>query len=249
MERAVLLALLLPLLGTTVGAAGVFFLQGGLNGQLQRGLSGFSAGVMTAASVWSLILPALERSSHLGKLCFLPAVAGVWAGFCFLLALDRIAAGLRKDNAPRSMLVLAVALHNLPEGMAVGAVAAALLAGTPGVTPGSLLTFALGIALQNLPEGAIISMPLKSRGVKTGKAFGCGFLSGVIEPLGTVATVALSGLLVPVLPFLLSFSAGAMLIVVVRELIPEANGEKDPLGCLLFAAGFTLMMAMDVALG
>lgn len=249
MERAVLLALLLPLLGTTMGAAGVFFLQGGLNGQLQRGLSGFSAGVMTAASVWSLILPALERSSHLGKLCFLPAVAGVWAGFCFLLALDRIAAGLRKDNAPRSMLVLAVALHNLPEGMAVGAVAAALLAGTPGVTPGSLLTFALGIALQNLPEGAIISMPLKSRGVKTGKAFGCGFLSGVIEPLGTVATVALSGLLVPVLPFLLSFSAGAMLIVVVRELIPEANGEKDPLGCLLFAAGFTLMMAMDVALG
>ena len=249
MERAVLLALLLPLLGTTMGAAGVFFLQGGLNGQLQRGLSGFSAGVMTAASVWSLILPALERSSHLGKLCFLPAVAGVWAGFCFLLALDRFAAGLRKDNAPRSMLVLAVALHNLPEGMAVGAVAAALLAGTPGVTPGSLLTFALGIALQNLPEGAIISMPLKSRGVKTGKAFGCGFLSGVIEPLGTVATVALSGLLVPVLPFLLSFSAGAMLIVVVRELIPEANGEKDPLGCLLFAAGFTLMMAMDVALG
>ena len=249
MERAVLLALLLPLLGTTMGAAGVFFLQGGLNGQLQRGLSGFSAGVMTAASVWSLILPALERSSHLGKLCFLPAVAGVWAGFCFLLALDRIAAGLRKDNAPRSMLVLAVALHNLPEGMAVGAVAAALLAGTPGVTPGSLLTFALGIALQNLPEGAIISMPLKSRGMKTGKAFGCGFLSGVIEPLGTVATVALSGLLVPVLPFLLSFSAGAMLIVVVRELIPEANGEKDPLGCLLFAAGFTLMMAMDVALG
>ena len=249
MERAVLLALLLPLLGTTMGAAGVFFLQGGLNGQLQRGLSGFSAGVMTAASVWSLILPALERSSHLGKLCFLPAVAGVWAGFCFLLALDRIAAGLRKDNAPRSMLVLAVALHNLPEGMAVGTVAAALLAGTPGVTPGSLLTFALGIALQNLPEGAIISMPLKSRGVKTGKAFGCGFLSGVIEPLGTVATVALSGLLVPVLPFLLSFSAGAMLIVVVRELIPEANGEKDPLGCLLFAAGFTLMMAMDVALG
>ena len=249
MERAVLLALLLPLLGTTVGAAGVFFLQGGLNGQLQRGLSGFSAGVMTAASVWSLILPALERSSHLGKLCFLPAVAGVWAGFCFLLALDRIAAGLRKDNAPRSMLVLAVALHNLPEGMAVGAVAAALLAGTPGVTPGSLLTFALGIALQNLPEGAIISMPLKSRGMKTGKAFSCGFLSGVIEPLGTVATVALSGLLVPVLPFLLSFSAGAMLIVVVRELIPEANGEKDPLGCLLFAAGFTLMMAMDVALG
>lgn len=249
MERAVLLALLLPLLGTTMGAAGVFFLQGGLNGQLQRGLSGFSAGVMTAASVWSLILPALERSSHLGKLCFLPAVAGVWAGFCFLLVLDRIAAGLRKDNAPRSMLVLAVALHNLPEGMAVGAVAAALLAGTPGVTPGSLLTFALGIALQNLPEGAIISMPLKSRGMKTGKAFGCGFLSGVIEPLGTVATVALSGLLVPVLPFLLSFSAGAMLIVVVRELIPEANGEKDPLGCLLFAAGFTLMMAMDVALG
>ena len=249
MERAVLLALLLPLLGTTMGAAGVFFLQGGLNGQLQRGLSGFSAGVMTAASVWSLILPALERSSHLGKLCFLPAVAGVWAGFCFLLALDRIAAGLRKDNAPRSMLVLAVALHNLPEGMAVGAVAAALLAGTPGVTPGSLLTFALGIALQNLPEGAIISMPLKSRGMKTGKAFSCGFLSGVIEPLGTVATVALSGLLVPVLPFLLSFSAGAMLIVVVRELIPEANGEKDPLGCLLFAAGFTLMMAMDVALG
>ena len=249
MERAVLLALLLPLLGTTMGAAGVFFLQGGLNGQLQRGLSGFSAGVMTAASVWSLILPALERSSHLGKLCFLPAEAGGWAGFCFLLALDRIAAGLRKDNAPRSMLVLAVALHNLPEGMAVGAVAAALLAGTPGVTPGSLLTFALGIALQNLPEGAIISMPLKSRGMKTGKAFSCGFLSGVIEPLGTVATVALSGLLVPVLPFLLSFSAGAMLIVVVRELIPEANGEKDPLGCLLFAAGFTLMMAMDVALG
>ena len=250
MERAVLLALLLPLLGTTMGAAGVFFLQGGLNGQLQRGLSGFSAGVMTAASVWSLILPALERSSHLGKLCFLPAVAGVWAGFCFLLALDRIAAGLRKDNAPRSMLVLAVALHNLPEGMAVGAVAAALLAGTPGVTPGSLLTFALGIALQNLPEGAIISMPLKAEGVSKSGAFLRGAASGFVEPIGALITVAASSLVLPALPYFLSFAAGAMLYVVVEELIPEMSaGEHSNIGTVFFAVGFCLMMILDVALG
>ena len=249
MERAVFLALLLPLLGTTAGAAGVFFLRGTMHGRLQQGLSGFSAGIMTAASVWSLILPALERSSHLGSLSFLPVVLGILAGFCFLLVLDRQASRLQKNPAHRSMLVLAVALHNLPEGMAVGAVAAGLLAGTPGITPERLLTFSLGIALQNLPEGAIISMPLRSRGKSPYAAFGCGFLSGIIEPAGTAATIALAGILVPALPFLLSFSAGAMLLVVVKELVPEATGAEDALGCLLFAGGFALMMAMDVALG
>jgi ZIP family zinc transporter len=227
---------------------------------LQRSLTGFAAGVMVAASIWSLIIPALEASGHMGKLSFLPAFIGVWGGFLFLLALDKLIPHLHLNSAcpegapcnlgKSTMLVLAVALHNLPEGMAVGVVAAGWLTGNETVSFAGALALALGIALQNLPEGAIISMPLKSNGVGRHKAFGYGVLSGIIEPIGAVGTILLADLVVPVLPYLLSFSAGAMLYVVVEELIPEmSEGEHSNIGTVFFAVGFTLMMVLDVALG
>ena len=245
-------AVLLPFLGTGLGAAGVFFLGRDPGRGLGRGLTGFAAGVMVASSVWSLILPAIEQSSHLGRLAFVPAFLGIWAGFLFLLGLDRLTQRLHRfpvRPGGSTMLVLAVALHNLPEGMAVGAAAAGWLAGSPGMTAAGVLTLSLGIALQNLPEGAIISMPLKAAGLSRGRAFGWGVLSGAVEPLGAVATLLLSRLLVPMMPCLLSFSAGAMLFVVVQELIPEAAEGETCLGSLFFAFGFCLMMALDVALG
>ena len=252
--------ILLPFLGTVLGAGFVFFLKEKMNAALQRSLTGFAAGVMVAASVWSLIIPAMEQSAGMGKLAFLPAFIGVWAGFGFLLLLDRIIPHLHLNsscpegkacNLGRStMLVLAVALHNLPEGMAVGVVAAGWLTGNESISAASAIALSLGIALQNLPEGAIISMPLKSGGMKRGKAFGCGVLSGVVEPIGAVLTILLAELLVPALPYLLSFAAGAMLYVVVEELIPEmSEGDHSHVGPILFAAGFTLMKVLDVALG
>ncbi|MBQ6799372.1 MAG: ZIP family metal transporter [Oscillospiraceae bacterium] len=256
----ILSAVLLPFLGTTVGAGFVFFLKGKMNRTLQRSLTGFASGVMVAASIWSLIMPAMEQSAHMGKLSFLPAFVGVWGGFLFLLLLDRLIPHLHigsecpegKDCGlgKSAMMVMAVALHNLPEGMAVGVVAAGWLAGSESISFAAALALALGIALQNLPEGAIISMPLKSNGMGRGKAFGYGVLSGVIEPIGAVLTILLADLLVPVLPYLLSFSAGAMLYVVVEELIPEmSEGEHSNIGTVFFAVGFTLMMVLDVALG
>ena len=254
------LALLLPFLGTTLGAAGVFFMRGHMRRGIQRGLTGFAAGVMVAASVWSLIIPAMDQSEHMGKLAFIPAFVGVWAGFLFLLALDHLIPHLHMNSeepegAPSTlgkstMLVLAVALHNLPEGMAVGAVAAGWLMGSESISAAGALALALGIALQNLPEGAIISMPLRSGGMGRGRAFGYGVLSGVIEPIGAVITILLAPYLVPVLPYLLSFAAGAMLYVVVEELIPEmSEGEHSNIGVIFFAMGFSLMMVLDVALG
>ena len=260
MNMKIISVVLLPFLGTSLGAAGVFFLRGKMRRNLQRSLTGFASGVMVAASVWSLIIPAMEQSEHLGKLSFLPAFIGVWAGFAFLLLLDHIIPHLHLNSdcpegtacglGKSTMMVLAVALHNLPEGMAVGVVAAGWLTGNESISFAGALALALGIALQNLPEGAIISMPLKSNGMNRGRAFVCGVLSGVVEPLGAILTILLAGWVVPVLPYLLTFSAGAMLYVVVEELIPEmSEGEHSNIGTVFFAVGFTLMMVLDVALG
>ena len=253
-------AILLPFLGTTIGAGGVFFLRGQMNRTLQRSLTGFASGVMVAASIWSLIIPAINQSEHMGKLAFLPAVVGVWAGFLFLLLLDQFIPHLHLNSdcpegtpcglGKSTMMVLAVALHNLPEGMAVGVVIAGWLSGSGDLSFAGVLALSMGIALQNLPEGAIISMPLKSNGMRKGRAFTYGVLSGVIEPIGAIGTILLAELVVPVLPYLLSFAAGAMLYVVVEELIPEmSEGEHSNIGTVFFAVGFTLMMMLDVALG
>lgn len=246
----VIAAILMPLLGTVVGSGGVCFLRSSPGKRMQAALQGFAGGIMVAASVWSLLIPAMERSAYLGRLAFLPAVVGLWLGVLFLDVLDRLLAdsgALRSHLGSNTMLVLAVALHNLPEGMAVGAVIAGWLGGLEGITLASVLTLSAGIALQNLPEGAIISMPLCARGMGRGRSFAYGSISGVVEPLGAVATVLLAELAVPVLPVCLSFSAGAMLYVVARELLPESEGSR--VGAVLFAAGFAVMMAMDVALG
>ena len=260
MQFEVWLAILLPFLGTTLGSAFVFFMRGKVHPTLQRSLTGFAAGVMVAASIWSLIIPAIDAAGHLGKLAFLPAFAGVWIGVLFLLGLDHLIPHLHlnsrepegsKSNLGRSaMLVLAVALHNLPEGMAVGVVIAGFLSGSESLSVAALITLAVGIALQNLPEGAIISMPLYSGGMKRPKAFLYGVLSGIVEPIGAVITVLLAVWIIPALPVLLAFAAGAMLYVVVEELIPEmSEAPHSHVGVVCFALGFTLMMALDVALG
>ena len=260
MYPQIISTVLFPFLGTTLGAAFVFFLKGSMDRNLQRSLSGFAAGVMVAASVWSLIIPAIDQSEHLGKFAFLPAFVGVWLGFLFLMLLDKIIPHLHigsdcPEGSPCSlgkstMMVLAVALHNLPEGMAVGVVAAGWLSGSNSISFASALALSLGIAMQNLPEGAIISLPLKSNGMNRSRAFGYGVASGIVEPIGAVLTILLAGLVVPILPYLLAFAAGAMLYVVVEELIPEmSEGEHSHIGVLSFALGFTLMMVLDVALG
>ncbi len=256
----ILSSISLPFLGTVAGAACVFFLKGQMSRTLQRILTGFASGVMVAASIWSLIIPAMDQSEHMGKLAFLPAFIGVWAGFLFLLLLDKLIPHLHLNSdcpegkdcglGKSTMMVFAVALHNLPEGMAVGVVIAGWLTGHESISAAGALALALGIALQNLPEGAIISMPLKSNGMKKSKAFGYGVLSGIVEPIGAILTILLANLVVPLLPYLLSFSAGAMLYVVVEELIPEmSEGEHSNIGTIFFAVGFTLMMMLDVALG
>ena len=260
MTTEILSAVLLPFLGTTIGAGFVFFMKGAMNLRLQRILTGFASGVMVAASVWSLIIPAMDQSEHMGKFAFLPAFIGVWAGFLFLLALDQFIPHLHlnsdcPEGAPCSlgkstMMVIAVALHNLPEGMAVGVVVAGWLTGNESISAAGALALALGIALQNLPEGAIISMPLKSQGMSKGRAFGYGVMSGIIEPIGAIVTILLADIIAPLLPYMLSFAAGSMLYVVVEELIPEmSEGEHSNIGTIFFAVGFTLMMMLDVALG
>lgn len=260
MITEILTIIFLPFLGTAIGSACVFFLKGQMNQQLQRALMGFAAGVMVAASIWSLIIPAMEQSEHMGKLAFIPAFFGVWLGILFLLFLDRIIPHLHINSqcpegtpcglGKSTMMVLAVALHNLPEGMAVGVVAAGWMTGNESISAAAALALALGIAIQNLPEGAIISMPLKSNGMKSGKAFSYGVLSGIVEPVGACLTILLARLVVPLLPYLLSFAAGAMLYVVVEELIPEmSEGDHSNIGTIFFAVGFTIMMVLDVALG
>ena len=252
--------ILIPFLGTSLGAACVFFMKKTLGEGVQRALTGFAAGVMVAASVWSLLIPAIEQSSSMGSWSFVPAAAGFWAGVVFLLALDHIIPHLHRNSkqaeGPRSrlgrttMMVLTVTLHNIPEGMAVGVVYASYLSGNAQITAAGALALSLGIAIQNFPEGAIISMPLRAEGEGKGRAFLGGVLSGVVEPLGAVLTILAARHIVPALPYLLSFAAGAMLYVVVEELIPEmSQGKHSNLGTVFFAVGFSVMMILDVALG
>ncbi len=252
--------ILIPFLGTSLGAACVFFMKKTLSDMVQRSLTGFAAGVMVAASVWSLLIPAMEQSAGMGKLSFVPAVVGFWIGVLFLLGLDHIVPHLHvksgQTEGPKSqlrrttMMVLAVTLHNIPEGMAVGVVYAGYLSGSAQITAAGALALSLGIAIQNFPEGAIISMPLRAEGMKKGKAFCGGVLSGVVEPIGAMLTILAAQLVVPALPYLLSFAAGAMLYVVVEELIPEmSQGSHSNIGTLFFAVGFSIMMMLDVALG
>ena len=252
--------IMIPFLGTLLGSACVFFMKKGMGDRLQRALSGFAAGVMVAASVWSLLLPALEQAEGMGKWSFIPAAAGFWLGMLFLLVLDHIIPHLhmnaKQAEGPKShlkkttMLVLAVTLHNIPEGMAVGVVYAGLLTGNSNISAMGALALSIGIAIQNFPEGAIISMPLKAEGVKKSRAFLNGAASGIVEPLGALLTIAAAGIVMPALPYLLSFAAGAMLYVVVEELIPEMSaGEHSNVGTICFALGFSVMMALDVALG
>lgn len=256
----VVYGLMIPFLGTGFGAACVFFMKKSMSQRLQKILSGFAAGVMIAASVFSLLLPSLEQSQKMGKLSFVPAVTGFWLGILFLLLLDRVIphlhVGGREAEGPKTklerttMLVLAVTLHNIPEGMAVGVVYAGYLSGQQGITAMGAMALAAGIAIQNFPEGAIISMPLRAEGASRGKAFLQGVLSGIVEPVGAFFTILAAGIIVPVLPYLLSFAAGAMLYVVVDELIPEmAAGKHSDIGTLFFGVGFSLMMVLDVALG
>ena len=252
--------LLLPFLGTALGAGCVLFMRSNLRPELRRMLTGFAAGVMVAASIWSLLIPAMEQAEELKQWAFMPAVIGFWLGIAFLLILDRLIPHLHQDSdepeglkssLPKTaMLVLAVTLHNIPEGMAVGVVFAGCLAGEGGITMAGALALALGIAIQNFPEGAIISMPLRSEGVSTGRALYYGILSGAVEPLAAGLTSAAASLVIPVLPYLLGFAAGAMLYVVVEELIPEMSfGQHSNWGTVFFALGFTLMLALDVGLG
>ena len=252
--------ILIPFLGTSLGAACVFFMRRALGELVQRSLAGFAAGVMVAASVWSLLIPAIEQSEKLGRFAFFPAFAGFWLGVLFLLALDHLIphlhVGSEEAEGPKSrlgrttMMVLAVTLHNIPEGMAVGVMYAGFLAGSAQITAASALALSLGIAIQNFPEGAIISMPLRAEGESKGRAFAGGVLSGVVEPIGAVVTILAAQLVIPALPYLLSFAAGAMLYVVVEELIPEmSQGRHSNLGTVFFAVGFSVMMVLDVALG
>ena len=260
MRNDVLWGIVIPFAGTTLGSACVFFMKKELSRMVQRALTGFAAGVMTAASIWSLLVPALEQSAHMGKWSFIPCFIGFWVGILFLLLLDKVIPHLHmyadkaegpKSRAARSMMmVLAVALHNIPEGMTVGVVLAGLLSGSVEITSGGALALSIGIAIQNFPEGAIISMPLHAEGKSKGRAFVDGVLSGAVEPIATIITVLATGILVPIMPYLLAFAAGAMIYVVVEELIPEMSaGEHSNVGVLLFALGFTVMMTLDVALG
>lgn len=255
-----LIIILFPFIGTTFGALSVFLLKNELKPSVEKLFLGFASGVMIAASVWSLIIPSINHSENMGKLAFIPAVVGIALGMLFLLLLDKIIPHLHLNSdepeGPASklkkttMLVLAVTLHNIPEGMAVGVVVAGFMNGTTGVTMASAVALAIGIAIQNFPEGAIISLPLKGEGSSKGKAFLYGMLSGIVEPIAAIITIVLSSFIVPVLPYLLSFAAGAMIYVVVEELIPEsAQGSHSNIGTIGFGIGFIIMMILDVALG
>ena len=259
MNAQMIIGLLLPFVGTSLGAAMVFFLKDSISKGLQRILTGFAAGVMVAASFWSLLQPALEGSEHMGKLSFIPAAVGFLVGMGFLLLLDEVTPHMHMDNAeegPQSTLkrttklILAVTLHNIPEGMAVGVVYTDILAGRGLVSAAGALALAIGIAIQNFPEGAIVSMPLRAEGMPKNKTFLYGVLSGIVEPIAAVITILASSFITSLLPYLLAFAAGAMFYVVVEELIPEmSEGEHSNWGTIAFSFGFVLMMILDVALG
>ena len=252
--------LMIPFIGTTAGAACVFFLRGQIRPSVQKALLGFASGVMVAASVWSLLIPAMDMSESMGKFAFIPAAAGLLLGVGFLLGMDRLiphlhlgsekAEGTACTLKKTTMLVLAVTLHNIPEGMAVGVVFAGMLSDSVEITLAGAFALSVGIAIQNFPEGAIISLPLSSDGESRKKAFTMGTLSGIVEPAAGGITILLARYIEPVLPYLLAFAAGAMIYVVVEELIPEASeGEHSNIGTIGFALGFVLMMVLDVALG
>lgn len=256
----VFIGLMIPFIGTALGSAMVFFMKRELSDPVQKSLMGFASGVMVAASIWSLIIPAIEQSASMGKLSFVPAVVGFLLGVFFLLALDSIIPhlhiGSEEAEGPESklkrttMLVLAVTLHNIPEGMAVGVIYAGFISGNGLITKAGALALSIGIAIQNFPEGAIISMPLKAEGEKKSKAFIGGVLSGIVEPIGGLLTILLASLVVPVLPYFLSFASGAMMYVVIEELVPEmSQGKHSNIGTIFFALGFCIMMTLDVALG
>lgn len=251
-------AALIPFIGTAAGSACVFFMRGGLNDTVRKLLSAFAAGIMTAASVWSLLIPALEQSEGLGRLAFIPTGLGFIVGILSLTLIDRLIISLDKKRLMSkgtvreraSMLVLAVVIHNIPEGMAAGAIYAGLLSGDTSITLSAALALVIGISIQNFPEGAIISLPLRAGGMKKGRAFLYGVYSGLAESAGAVVTIMAAGLIVPILPFLLSFAAGAMLYVVIKELVPEFYAFPYGEFCIpVFSLGFTIMMALDTALG
>lgn len=260
MDYGLLMGILLPFAGTTLGSACVFLMKKELPGRLQKTLTGFAAGVMVAASVWSLLIPSIEMTGKEGLPSLLPAMIGFMAGILFLLLLDTVvphqhidsnqSEGPKSHLSKVSKLVFAVTLHNLPEGMAVGAALAAALDQGTHLPISGAVALAVGIAIQNFPEGAIVSMPLKGAGVSRGKSFLLGTLSGVVEPVGTILTILLASFIIPLLPYLLAFAAGAMLYVVVEELIPETQeGRHSNMGTIGFSIGFLLMMALDVLLG
>lgn len=256
----IILGILIPFAGTTIGAASVYFMRNGIRDHVKKGLLGFAAGIMVAASVWSLLIPAMRISANLERLAFLPAVAGFFCGILFLMFLDSHVPPLQLETEKpegisgtlkkTTMLVLAVTIHNIPEGMAVGVMFAGLLMENSGITLAGAYALAIGIGIQNFPEGAIVSMPIHSEGISKNRSFLYGTLSGVVEPAAAVLTLLLYRLLAPILPYLLAFAAGAMMYVVVEELIPEtAEGEHSNIGTIGFAVGFALMMMLDVALG
>ncbi|CVI73091.1 Zinc transporter ZupT [Clostridiales bacterium CHKCI001] len=256
----IVIGLLIPFIGTTLGAACVFFQKGELKPLVQKALLGFASGVMVAASVWSLLIPSMDMSEHMGKLAFIPAAVGFLIGIGFLLLMDHVVPhlhlGSEHSEGPKcelkktTMLVLAVTLHNLPEGLSSGAAFAGVMSGNGAITLMGAFALSIGIAIQNFPEGAIISLPLRSEGMSRGKAFLYGSLSGIVEPIGGFLTIWLASYITPFIPYLLAFAAGAMIYVVVEELIPEASeGEHSNIGTIGFAVGFVLMMILDVALG
>ena len=260
MNTTILLGIMIPFIGTTLGSACVFFMKNEIHPLVQKSLLGFASGVMVAASVWSLLIPAIDMSEGMGRFAFIPGAVGIAVGMAFLFAMDKLIPHLHLNtDVPEgphtalkktTMLVLAVTLHNIPEGMAVGVVFAGLFTGKTEITLAGAIALSVGIAIQNFPEGAIIALPLKSAGNSKGKAFTYGTLSGIVEPAAAFLTILLSSFVIPILPYLLSFAAGAMLYVVVEELLPEASeGEHSNIATIGFAVGFIVMMVLDVALG
>lgn len=260
MNWNILLGILIPFVGTTLGSAMVFFMRREMNGRVQKALLGFASGVMIAASVWSLLIPAIEMSEEQSNIAWVPAAIGFLLGIGFLLLLDTLTPhihlteeepeGIKADLKKTTMLVLAVTLHNIPEGMAVGVTFAGVMTGNTTITLAAAFVLAIGIAIQNFPEGAIISMPLRGEGISRRRAFLYGTVSGIVEPIAAFITILLTGLVVPILPYLLAFAAGAMIYVVVEELIPESqSGKHTNIGTIGVAVGFVMMMVLDVALG
>ena len=260
MNENTMMILIIPFLGTLLGSAMVFFMKKSIHTTVEKLLLGFAAGVMMAASIWSLLMPSMEMATEQHEISWLPAAIGFLLGIGFLLILDSIIPhlhlhtdkpeGIKAKIKESTMLVLAVTLHNIPEGMAMGVTIAGAMIGNAGISIAGTISLAIGLAIQNFPEGAIISMPLKSQGMSKSKAFIYGTLSGIVEPIAAIITIALTNAVVPILPYLLAFAAGAMIYVVVEELIPEAqDGEHSNMGTIGVAIGFVIMMILDVALG